>query len=279
LSDMKIITQKEAREQGLKKYCTGKRCKRGHVAEWDIDRSNVCIKCKRLQKAAYAVVQTTLLEIVGRFKEGSTLNAEAKTLGINYHDLQRALKAQLGAEGYKDAIASAVASRRVRRPLLVDRKELSAIVKHLKEGSSIIAESRALGVNYSDLGKALMALLGAEKYKVVIATSERVAGKRRRRPLLVDRKELRAIAARLKDRSTTVKIESRELGFRSTCKLKNALKGLLGADGYRALGLPLGLGGNLNANSKSHRAAKLARIERENLLSDLILQSALPVLS
>lgn len=42
---MKIITRKEAKDQGLKRYFTGKPCKRGHVAERRMN--GVCVECSR----------------------------------------------------------------------------------------------------------------------------------------------------------------------------------------------------------------------------------------
>jgi len=41
---MKIITRKEAIEQGLKRYFTGKPCKRGHISERFVSTCN-CIEC------------------------------------------------------------------------------------------------------------------------------------------------------------------------------------------------------------------------------------------
>ena len=43
---MKIISRKEAQAQGLKRYFTGKPCKRGHVAERKAS-SGTCVECNR----------------------------------------------------------------------------------------------------------------------------------------------------------------------------------------------------------------------------------------
>jgi len=42
---MQIITRKEAREKGLKRYFTGKPCKRGHVAERYVSHNRPCVVC------------------------------------------------------------------------------------------------------------------------------------------------------------------------------------------------------------------------------------------
>ena len=47
---MKIITRKEAKEKGLKRYFTGKACKNGHIAE-RLVCNKTCIDCERIRKA------------------------------------------------------------------------------------------------------------------------------------------------------------------------------------------------------------------------------------
>jgi len=48
---MEIITRQEAIAQGLRRYFTGKPCKRGHTAQmWT--RSCVCVECNRIYKKA-----------------------------------------------------------------------------------------------------------------------------------------------------------------------------------------------------------------------------------
>jgi hypothetical protein len=42
---MEVISRKEAKERGLKRYFTGKPCKHGHVAERFINR--ICVECSR----------------------------------------------------------------------------------------------------------------------------------------------------------------------------------------------------------------------------------------
>jgi 5-methylcytosine-specific restriction endonuclease McrA len=44
----KTITRKQAKEQNLTKYFTGKPCKRGHVVEREV-RNGVCCECRRAQ--------------------------------------------------------------------------------------------------------------------------------------------------------------------------------------------------------------------------------------
>lgn len=47
---MKIITRKEAKEKGLKRYFTGKACKNGHIAE-RLVCNKTCVECERIRKA------------------------------------------------------------------------------------------------------------------------------------------------------------------------------------------------------------------------------------
>lgn len=42
---MKIITRKEAKDQGLINYFTGKPCKRGHITLRNV-KSHLCIECR-----------------------------------------------------------------------------------------------------------------------------------------------------------------------------------------------------------------------------------------
>lgn len=49
---MEIITRKEAQEQGLPRYFTGKPCKRGHVCERFINSTH-CIECGKVRSKKY----------------------------------------------------------------------------------------------------------------------------------------------------------------------------------------------------------------------------------
>lgn len=49
---MQIITRKEAKEKGLKRYFTGKPCKHGHVAE-RVTSQAVCLECKTATDKLY----------------------------------------------------------------------------------------------------------------------------------------------------------------------------------------------------------------------------------
>ncbi len=48
MKELKIISRKEAKEQGLKRYFTGKPCKHGHISERYIGGS--CVECMRLTR-------------------------------------------------------------------------------------------------------------------------------------------------------------------------------------------------------------------------------------
>lgn len=52
MAELKIISRKEAKNLGLKKYFTGKPCKNGHVAERNCN-SRVCVKCQYLSYKNY----------------------------------------------------------------------------------------------------------------------------------------------------------------------------------------------------------------------------------
>src|SRR6056300_409537 len=47
IKTMEVITRKQAKEQGLKHYFTGKPCKHGHVRERHTS-SGSCLECRRL---------------------------------------------------------------------------------------------------------------------------------------------------------------------------------------------------------------------------------------
>lgn len=49
---MKIISRKEAKAAGLKRYFTRRPCKHGHVAERQVSDEH-CVECKRAKCAAY----------------------------------------------------------------------------------------------------------------------------------------------------------------------------------------------------------------------------------
>lgn len=50
---MNIISRKEAVEQGLKRYFTGKPCNHGHICERSIPDSGRCCECQRLRSIKY----------------------------------------------------------------------------------------------------------------------------------------------------------------------------------------------------------------------------------
>lgn len=49
---LEVMTRAEARAQGLKKYFTGKPCKRGHIAERYVE--GMCVPCRLAQNARWA---------------------------------------------------------------------------------------------------------------------------------------------------------------------------------------------------------------------------------
>lgn len=49
---MELVSRQEALAQGLKRYFTGKPCKRGHIAERTLPE-NGCAECARLRSSAY----------------------------------------------------------------------------------------------------------------------------------------------------------------------------------------------------------------------------------
>jgi predicted Fe-S protein YdhL (DUF1289 family) len=51
---VEIITRKQAIEQGLKRYFTGKPCKRGHVDERYVTRG--CIACLNIESARWKAI-------------------------------------------------------------------------------------------------------------------------------------------------------------------------------------------------------------------------------
>ena len=49
---MEVISRKEAKARGLKRYFTGKLCKRGHMVERHASSGN-CVECKKAESKAY----------------------------------------------------------------------------------------------------------------------------------------------------------------------------------------------------------------------------------
>lgn len=47
---MEIITRKQAKELGLKRYYTGKECRKGHIAE-RFTLTGCCLECKKIHNA------------------------------------------------------------------------------------------------------------------------------------------------------------------------------------------------------------------------------------
>lgn len=58
---MEIITRKEARELGLKRYFTGKRCKHGHISERIVSNA-CCIICVKIRQKKYYDENPTLFK-------------------------------------------------------------------------------------------------------------------------------------------------------------------------------------------------------------------------
>ena len=52
IKNKKIISRKEALIKGLKRFYTGKKCRRGHIAERSTSR-NVCMDCKKIHLKKY----------------------------------------------------------------------------------------------------------------------------------------------------------------------------------------------------------------------------------
>ena len=48
---MKEITREQAKHEGMKRYFTGKPCKRGHVCERETS-SGMCVECKKIQRSS-----------------------------------------------------------------------------------------------------------------------------------------------------------------------------------------------------------------------------------
>lgn len=75
-----IISRKDAIEQGLLKYFTGKPCSNGHIAERYV-KNRSCVKCSNNSKAAY-YVKISRTKPKGRFKD---YKDGAKQRGIDFN--------------------------------------------------------------------------------------------------------------------------------------------------------------------------------------------------
>ena len=72
-----IMTRAEARAQGLKKYFTGKPCKRGHVSERYVD--GMCVPCRLAQNERWAKANSTKKAAsVKAFRERNAESIKAK---------------------------------------------------------------------------------------------------------------------------------------------------------------------------------------------------------
>ena len=59
---MEIISRKEAKEQGLKRYFTGKPCKRGHISERRVGDSTCCACSTDIVRKNYEQNKEEVLE-------------------------------------------------------------------------------------------------------------------------------------------------------------------------------------------------------------------------
>ena len=76
---MDIITRKEAKRDNLKKYYTGKPCKRGHLSERHTD-SGTCIECRSLKEQDYSknYYAKHRVEVIARSKAYADENKEKR---------------------------------------------------------------------------------------------------------------------------------------------------------------------------------------------------------
>lgn len=74
---MEVVTRKQAKERGLKKYFTGKPCKWGHVCE----RETVWGTCQECMKIK-SLTQSIISEGIMRKKDVNSLREKCKNLGL-----------------------------------------------------------------------------------------------------------------------------------------------------------------------------------------------------
>ena len=107
---MTPISRKEAREQGLKHYFTGKPCKRGHVCQ-RVTKTKLCILCNREKVAEWKARNPNW------FKEWRQKNLE--------HDRQKSREWQRqNRERTRILVAESSAARRARTPKWALKSEI-----------------------------------------------------------------------------------------------------------------------------------------------------------
>jgi hypothetical protein len=108
---MKIITRKEALAQGLKRYFTGKPCKRGHVAERSTSAGcYTCRKAYRQSEEGKAASKAYMQSEKGKAARKAYAQSEEGTA--------RALRKTLGLAPPSEYIEAVHAGRLIKRELI-----------------------------------------------------------------------------------------------------------------------------------------------------------------
>ena len=85
------VSRQEAKEQGLKKYFTGKPCKRGHVAERTV-KDCTCLLCRRLKDIKYNEQNKEKVRLKNKKQHGKNKLKNNRRAVENYYKNQAKLK-------------------------------------------------------------------------------------------------------------------------------------------------------------------------------------------
>lgn len=136
-----------------------------------------------------AVSKKEALSIIGKLKSGkSSVQAEARRLGVYHATVRKELRRLLGSKEYARLMGP---DRCPGQPRKVTKREALSIIAKIRAGRSTIAEeTRRLGVNYETVRSAMRDAIGSEQYaKLAIPRSRPGMGSKLTSPTKPSRKE------------------------------------------------------------------------------------------
>ena len=126
-----IITCKEAKAAGFKRYFTGNTCKYGHVAERRVSNQE-CVECKSIRDHAYHIADPEKKRIRGRIRYAENLEIEhARKRGYHSRNPEKSC-ARRAARRARELLATpAWACRRTIADFYIEAKYQSMQVDHI----------------------------------------------------------------------------------------------------------------------------------------------------
>jgi hypothetical protein len=124
-----IISRKDAKQLGLKRYFTGKPCKHGHIDERRV-HDGACTECQRISYRSY-LSENTEKE---RFRKRAYMNDWRSSLTTEELKVINDLTYQTYSYGYKARARARLDACRQATPPWVDTKALTQIYKNCPGG-------------------------------------------------------------------------------------------------------------------------------------------------